>query len=124
MEHLVITETETTPSVNGNVETGSLSIVGESFPNLAMRFYQPIMDWLQSYVQQATVPVTLTFKLSYFNTSSSKCIINLLMLMEDAHNEGKTVKVEWCYQANEPNMRESGEELAEGLTLPFTLVEH
>jgi hypothetical protein len=123
MENLVIIETENTPGVNFNAETGIMVIEGESFPNLAMRFYQPLMDWVQLFLAQTRGPAVINFKYTYFNTSSSKCIINLLMLMEGAHAAGKSVEVNWHYRNGDANMEESGRELAEGLTLPFVLVQ-
>jgi hypothetical protein len=123
MKNLVIAGTKTTPSVMFDAETGKLEISGQSYPESALGFYQPIMDWLSEYFktrQQAS----LSFRLLYFNTSSSKCILNILRVLEKAHSEGKKVEVNWYHNEADEQMQETGEEFAEHLTMPFKVISY
>ncbi len=121
MTNLIIAETKTTPSINFDAQTGVLNITGESYPDSAMQFYQQILDWLNQYIATTTQPITLNFKFSYFNTSTSKCILDMLSLLEAAYAKGRVVEVTWHYRQDDEDMQESGEEFAQDINLPFSL---
>ncbi len=122
MTNLIIAETKTTPSINFDAQTGVLNIMGESYPDSALQFYQQVLDWLNQYITTATSPITVNFKFSYFNTSTSKCILDMLSLLESAYTKGRKVEVMWHYRQDDEDMQESGEEFAQDINLPFSLV--
>ncbi len=122
MTNLIIAETKTTPSINFDAQTGVLNITGESYPDSAMQFYQQVIDWLNQYIANSTQPITFNFKFSYFNTSTSKCILDMLSLLEAAHAKGRKVEVIWHYREDDEDMQESGEEFAQDINVPFSLV--
>jgi hypothetical protein len=122
MNNLNISSSKTTPQISFNAETGMLEITGQSYPESAVEFYQPIMDWLNQFFSNSGKQATLAFKLNYFNTSSSKCILNILRLFEKAHAEGKPVEVSWHHNEADEQMQETGEEFAEHLTMPFKVI--
>jgi len=122
MTNLIIAETKTTPSINFDAQTGMLNIMGESYPDSALQFYQQVLDWLNQYIMTTTSPITVNFKFSYFNTSTSKCILDMLSLLESAYSKGRKVEVMWHYRQDDEDMQESGEEFAQDINLPFSLV--
>ncbi len=122
MTNLIIAETKTTPSISFDAQTGVLNITGESYPDSAMQFYQQVIDWLNQYIANSTQPITFNFKFSYFNTSTSKCILDMLSLLETAHAKGRKVEVIWHYREDDEDMQESGEEFAQDINVPFSLV--
>ncbi|MEM4251402.1 MAG: DUF1987 domain-containing protein, partial [Candidatus Bathyarchaeia archaeon] len=61
-------------------------------------------------------------KLDYFNTSSSKCILNILEMLEDAHAKGRKVDLNWYYQEEDDDMLENGQEFAEDMSLQFNFI--
>ncbi|MBC8041901.1 MAG: DUF1987 domain-containing protein [Rhizobacter sp.] len=121
MTNLNIAPTKTTPQIEFNAATGDLEISGQSYPESAVDFYQPVMTWLAEFLKGET-SLTLGFKLSYFNTSSSKCILNILRLLEKANAEGKKVEVNWHHNEADEQMQETGEEFAENMKLTFNVV--
>src|ERR1044071_8431731 len=104
MQNLIIEKTKTTPQVNFNAATGSLEIAGESYPENAMQIYQPILDWLKNFTSTTKNKIVFNFKLSYFNTSSSKCIFNIMELLEEAVKAGSKVEINWCYAEDDEDM--------------------
>ncbi|MBX7222046.1 MAG: DUF1987 domain-containing protein [Blastocatellia bacterium] len=124
MENLVIEKTKVTPSINFNAVSGEMEIAGESYPENSMQFYQPVFKWLTEFFEQASGGCVFNFKLQYFNTSSSKCILNILEILEDANNGGKTVTLNWYYQEDDEDMLESGQEFGEDMTLPFNYISY
>lgn len=122
MENLYIEKTKATPAVNFDADSGVLEISGESYPENSMKFYQPVFNWLQQYLSETDRPIVFNFKLDYFNTSSSKCILNILEMLEDAHSKGRKIDLNWYYQEEDDDMLENGQEFAEDMSLQFNFI--
>lgn len=122
MTNLTISGTKTTPGIAFNAETGMLDLSGQSYPESAVEFYQPLMAWLTDFFSKTAKPTVLNFRLSYFNTSSSKCILNILRLLEKASAEGKQISVNWYHNEADEQMQETGEEFAENMKIPFKVI--
>src|SRR5690606_37119531 len=106
MKRLFITATKTTPEVDFNPENGQLKISGESFPENSADFYAPIIAWLQNYISR-NPSISLTFKMIYFNTSSSKAILDIIALLQDYHNKGGVAEINWMYQEDDEDIMET-----------------
>ncbi len=122
MENLYIEKTKATPTVNFDAVSGVLEISGESYPENSMKFYQPVFSWLQQYLSETDSPIVFNFKLDYFNTSSSKCILNILEMLEDSHSKGRKIDLNWYYQEEDDDMLENGQEFAEDMSLQFNFI--
>lgn len=120
--NLFIEATDNTPRIDFDPVSGNLWLIGESFPDMAHEFYKPVVQWFQAYVASTRGPIILKFKFSYFNTSTSKYIINFLSLAEGAVAAGRSIEVEWHYPANDDNIKQNGLELADGFNIFFTTV--
>jgi hypothetical protein len=66
--------------------------------------------------------LTLEIRLTYLNTSSIKCLIDLLDELEAAHQAGRGVVLNWYYDPDDDRAMELAEEFKEDLTLPFHIV--
>ena len=121
MRELYIEKTKSTPEVRFDPQNNKLVIDGQSYPENAFKFYEPIFTWLEEYLQDARQGVVLEFYyyMPYINTSSSKCIMMLLEKLENAHKRGQAVSVRWYYDAENEMALECAEEFKEDLTLPF-----
>ncbi len=124
MENLILPGTKTTPYVNFNSKSNVLELSGESYPENAIEFYKQVFEWLKHYFKEEPALTTFNFKLMYFNTSSSKAVLDILDVLDDLYNEGSKVIVNWYYQVDDEDMLESGQEFAEGLSLPFNLISY
>ncbi|MCH8316935.1 MAG: DUF1987 domain-containing protein [Bacteroidetes bacterium] len=120
MEDLKLDLTEDTPAIIFNADSGVLELSGRSLPEDAAEFYQTALDWLDSYSEKPNAKTNIIFKLEYFNTSSSKLILDLLTKLEDLHNNGTQAMVVWYSHSDDEDMQEAGEEFAELIEIPFT----
>ncbi|MCP4628579.1 MAG: DUF1987 domain-containing protein, partial [bacterium] len=68
------------------------------------------------------ISITLNFRISYFNSSSSKCLLDLLDMLEEYHDEGGSVIINWFYEKDDPDMMEMGEDFCEDFDLDFELI--
>jgi hypothetical protein len=125
MTNLEISKTKTTPEILFNCSTNELSIVGESFPENTSEFYAPVFEWLERYLNSITNQVVVVnIELVYFNSSSSKVLMDLFDMLEEAVQDGKDISVNWRYDEENEMAAEYGEDFMEDLEkLPFKLVE-
>jgi hypothetical protein len=123
MENFSITGSTYIPTVSFDAETGVLEIAGESYHEYTVEFFQPILEWLREYLSKPGREITFNFKMTYFNTSSSRRFLEILDMLEEYQNEkGGNVSVNWYYRANDLDMLESGEEYSEDVSLPFSFL--
>lgn len=94
------------PSVNFEVATGHCEIAGESYLEETTKFYTPIFEWIKEYTETIKKPIVFDFKLIYFNTSSSKCLVDILDMLKKYQKNGGDVTVNWFYQDTEEELEE------------------
>ena len=120
---LKISGTEDTPEINFNSQSNEFFISGRSLPEDVTSFYKPVFEWLDAYLGKADLKAVFKFKLEYFNTASSKIILDILMKLEEAKEEqGSDITVEWFYDEADDDMLEAGEEYKELVELPFNII--
>ena len=119
MEALIIQGTDDSPKVILDAENKKMEISGRSLPEDVSTFYKPIIEWVNEYSKQPNQLTVLAFKLDYFNTASSKNILNILLKLKDIHETGNEVLVEWHYQEDDDDMLETGIEYARVVKIPF-----
>lgn len=122
MEPLQIEPTRTTPSVVFDPDVAKLIITGQSYPENSFEFYTSVKDWLSAYLSSQPEKLQVDFKLDYFNTSSSKCLLDLLEILENHHQQHNNIQVAWYYEEDDEDMEDSGHDFGEDLDLPFELV--
>ncbi len=126
MNNLDIPATSQTPVVCFNEEAQSLNIVGECYPENISKFSSPIFSWLNNYLEHLEEQVfTVNIELIYFNSSSSKMLLDLFDRLETAvSEEQKNIVVNWIYDPENESALEYGEEFKEDLDdLTFNIVE-
>jgi O6-methylguanine-DNA--protein-cysteine methyltransferase len=123
MENIVIEGTSKTPQVEFKAETGEILIKGRSIPENSIEFYKPLIDWIDNYANGARDVTEVNIQLEYFNTSSSKCILDVFKRLELIRNSGKSVTVKWHYEVDDEDMLEAGEDYQAIIDLPFQMIE-
>ena len=82
MNSLIIEGSPKTPNINFDGNEGSFLISGRSIPENSLDFYKPVMEWLDFYIVEPKEATTVNIKLEYFNTSSSKCLLDVFKKLE------------------------------------------
>lgn len=122
MKLLILEGTNITPDISFDAETGKLSLKGRSIPENALEFYQPIFEWLDNYLEAPKSKTVVHVQFDYFNTSSSKCILDVLKRIDKVDEAGHDVLVKWYYDENDEDMMEAGEDYSALLNSPFELL--
>lgn len=121
METIKILGTDDTPNVILDANNEIFEISGRSLPEDVSAFYEPILNWLDEYAQNPNPKTIFTFKLEYFNTASSKLLLDILMRFEHMTEDGADVSIRWCYPDDDEDMQEAGEEYADIVDIPFEM---
>ena len=123
MESISIEGTTKTPSVKLNPESGVIEIKGRSIPENSIEFYRPIIEWLDEYAKNPNKDTTVNVQLEYFNTSSSKCILDIFKKLESLKKARNEVVINWYYEEDDEDMLESGEDYESIIRVPFKMIE-
>lgn len=123
MDKLHLEGSAKTPTISFNQETGVLELRGRSIPENSIEFYSPLHDWLDQYEASPNHTTILDMKLEYFNTSSSKCILDLFKRLEKMNGNITAVHVNWYFEREDEDMAEAGEDYQAIVQLPFSIIE-
>lgn len=92
------------PEVNFDADTGVCEISGESYMEETYKFYLPLVNWIKDYIKNTNNKIELVIKLIYLNTSSTKCILDMLEVLKEYQDKGGDIKVIWYYDIEDPDM--------------------
>lgn len=121
MNPFILEPTDETPSVKLDKGADIFEISGKSLPEDVTSFYDPILDWLNTYFEAPNPTTNFRFNMLYFNTASSKLIMDILLMLEEKMEAGHEVAVTWCFMEDDEDMEEAGEEFSEIVDIPFKL---
>ncbi|MDF9798517.1 hypothetical protein OKW21_003780 [Catalinimonas alkaloidigena] len=108
------------PHVHFQAQNGKCLMEGEAFLEDTWDFYERLMTWLQNYTA-SNRPITFDFKLSYFNTSSSKGILELLLFLKEYEDQGGDVTVNWHYPEKDEDSLEEAQDFKEDTGLDINI---
>jgi len=123
MEPISIEGTPKTPTVKFDAEQGMIEIKGRSIPENSIEFYKPLVDWLEDYKSDPLPKTKVNIQLEYFNTSSSKCILDVFKKLEAIHKSKNEVEINWYYEEDDEDMLEAGEDYESIIRIPFKMIE-
>lgn len=108
-KNLNLAATFKTPLIEGDIEKGTFKLIGKSLPEDARAFFQPIRKWLADFYQSPAENLEVTIQLEYYNTASSKFLVNMLLQLEKL-KEQKKITINWLYDEDDIEMQETGED--------------
>lgn len=123
MDPLLLHPTPDTPKIVLDLQNSIYEISGRSIPEDVALFYQPVLNWLDNIPEKAVQTINLEINLEYFNTASSKMILDILMRFEEMKkSKVDDVNVKWHFNNGDIDMKEAGEEYAELVSINFEFV--
>ena len=120
---LYLEESLKTPKIEFSIDKGELEISGRSIPENAIDFYKPVMEWLEDlFGSNDSHQFTVKIQLEYFNTSSSKCLVEIFRRLEKMHQKGSKIDVKWFYDEDDEDMQESGSDFRQIIKIPIEMI--
>jgi len=124
MEPLIIAASDETPGINFDKDLGKFLMFGKSFPEEVMRFFDPILFWLQEYEENPNEETKFEIRLEYFNSATSTMLLEVIYCLDRIiKDKGKKVTIIWNYLEDDDDMLEVGKEYAEMVEIPFEFYE-
>ncbi len=116
MDDLKVSATKFTPEISFDYNNRLLVIKGESYPENTSEFFNPVFKWLDDYLAEGSEnPTIVNIELYYFNSSSSKVLMNFFEVLDNAGEKGQKITVNWIYEEEDEDSLEFGEEFAEDM---------
>jgi len=119
--NLEIAQTNTSPAVSADWESGRILIRGDSYPENSFELYHPLIKWVEAFLAGLDRPLRLELELLYMNTSSVRVLMDILDLLESAFQKGRDVGVSWRYDIGNERVAELAVEFKEDCTFPFDI---
>ncbi len=123
MKRIHIEEVGYTPGIILDSNKNIFEMTGKACPEDAIGFYEPIIGWIDDYSLSPNEKTIFEFKLSYYNTSSSKAILKIMQQLENLNKKGCEVLIKWYYYEDDEELLIAGEDYSEIIDLPFELIE-
>ncbi len=112
------------PGILLDKDAGVLEMTGRACPEDPVEFYKPIFDWLDGYAEAPNEKTIFDFKLTYYNTATSKVLMMLLQKLEELADDGHNVLVRWHYPDDDEDMEEAGEDYDEMIDVDFEMISY
>lgn len=107
-------KTGSTPYILVDEEKSYMQFKGESFHENVVEFYGEIDEWLGRYMQTDFGTFTFDCELRYFNSSTAKLLLNMLIAMDTMiDGTDKLVIVNWITTEDNDIIIECGEDFEE-----------
>lgn len=133
MDSLIIEATEDSPRIMFDIESNRFIISGESRPENAGKFYTPVINWIVNFEEtlytrkQQTKDdsaLIFVFKLDYFNSTSAKYIMDILLIIKKLVDQGYKINIEWHYDKRDDDMLDAGNEFSDTVGMTFDFIEY
>ena len=122
MEVLRVEGGEDRPEVVLDKENNIFEISGRSIPEDVTEFFNPILAWLDVYAQEPLEETVFNFKLEYYNTASSRLLLDVLLKLEDIYKDNHKVFVNWYYPQNDGDIEDGGKDYFELVKIPHAIL--
>ena len=119
MDSLELEATQETPKIILDKHKEIIEIAGISVPEDVLKFYEPILKWLDEYILNPNEKTNVVFKLEYFNTASSKLILDVLFKFKQLKEKGDDVLISWYHEEDDTDMVLAAQMYAELTGLEF-----
>jgi hypothetical protein len=123
MDSLRIERTKYTLEIDLDAASGRLRFAGESYPENARAFFAPVFAWIDEFLATKPPNVAVELSLDYLNTSSTKCLLDLLEVFDRFRSSGGSPSVVWYYSKDDEDTLTMGQDIAEDTGLPIQFVE-
>jgi hypothetical protein len=128
MRKLIIDQQQNSPKVILDPENKMYLISGESRPHDVREFYEPVILWLEEFSSHLNNSaskeehVIFNFNFEYFNSSSSKLILDICKILSKLRQQDINIEVKWHFEKDDYDMLEAGKEFSAIVKFPFDYV--
>lgn len=122
MSVLEIPAKEASPYVRFDEANSMLQITGKSYDDDVVMLFNMLRSKVKAFGANKPEKLNVHIYLKYFNTSSSKCLFDLLSDIKDIVENGNTkLTMEWNFVEGDDEMEEEIEDFRDSLGMDFEI---
>lgn len=87
--------TGNTPEVILDKRSGTAFLFGRLLCENPYEFFQPLIEWAGSYVENPQPVTVVTINSDYINTGSSKALLEFLIILASVQFTGRKIIIKW-----------------------------
>lgn len=124
MNTLNVNKTKNTPAINGKVEgnKAAVSIVGNSFPENAKKFYGELIDWIKANGSDVSA-IEFNSDFHYMASSSLICFLDVLRTAGQVVGE-ENCTLNWKYEEDDDDILKIGQNFSKILSIEINLISY
>lgn len=104
---------------------GVLKMHGKSLLPNPRKFFDPVFQWVDAYVQDPDDSLEISLNFEYIDTASVQAVFDVLnKLKKELPDAKEKVLVKWHFEFDDPELLELGEIMEGRLGLKFNYVEY
>lgn len=123
MKNILIEKNKDNFYINCNKDINQIMIEGSSYPENAVEFFEPVFEWIDTYFDMSEY-LKISLKVIYMNTSTTKCMLDLVEVLEDYYQDGKEIEIDWFYKSGDVDIFDTGEDFKEDASFKFNIIEY
>ncbi len=117
-----IKETNVTPYVKVYPRQKLVMVSGQSRHEDPSSFYNQFTELTDDCISKFKDELTIDFKITYLNTSSSKWLFHMLKSLQARYAEEIKLIINWYYEEDDELIQEAGEVFQSLLRIPVNLI--
>lgn len=121
MEPIYINRTNNTPFVSLD-PSGKFKISGRSIHENPSIFFEPLIAWVENFITRTQGTIIFDIELEYFNSISSRYILELLRLLMENKNDSELI-INWYFEDGDDDLLERGQYYESILNTKFNFIE-
>ena len=122
MQGLSISPTFVTPKIEFNPASDTFEISGNSFLQNRQDFYTDVVNWVTHNEGEFPDHTELVFRMDFVCTDSMRYLQMLLTSLKSIVNQGKDLRINWYYNQNDEDIKETGRKLSLYTGLAFNIL--
>ena len=123
MDNIKEERTRVTPGLDFDAEKGLIEVEGRLIPESDKEVFEEWFQWLDEYAANPQPETTVRFALAYFNTSSSRFLLEFFTKLGEVNKQDNTqIKLQWVYENDDDDMKEAGHDYEAMISIPVEMV--
>lgn len=124
MDKIVLKEpTRTTPFIKLDYDHGLIEFKGKLTPENCSDLFDPIIQWIDEYIDHPLDKTELNIQLEYFNTRSSIYLLDIFRKFECLTDKNRKIIINWICESDDFDMIEAGEDYQAIINIPINIIE-
>ena len=101
---------------------GYIRLSGRSIPQNARQLYKICFDWIDQYIQNPEENTKIDLFFEYIDTSSIRCVVEMLTTLCSVRDDNKSVEINWYYETDDDDSYDLGMYMRAHLDVPFNII--